>query len=65
MLGLTQEEIAVFGDDLNDMEMLSHCPNSVAMGNAHPRIKEIAAHVTLSNDADGIAHALKSIFHII
>lgn len=65
MLGLTQEEIAVFGDDLNDMEMLSHCPNSVAMGNAHPRIKEIAAHVTLSNDADGIAHALKNIFHII
>ena len=64
-LGLMPEEIAVFGDDLNDMEMLSHCPNSVAMGNAHPRVKEIATHVTLTNDEGGIAHALKNILHII
>lgn len=64
-LGLMPEEIVVFGDDLNDMEMLSHCPNSVAMGNAHPRVKEIATHVTLTNDEGGIAHALKNILHII
>ena len=64
-LGLAPEEIAVFGDDLNDVDMLSHCPNSVAMGNAHPRAKEIAAHVTRACDEDGIAHALKEILHII
>jgi len=64
-LGLEREEIAVFGDDLNDMEMLSHCPNSVAMGNAHPQVKAIAAHVTRSCDEDGIAYALKEILHII
>ena len=64
-LGLTREEIAVFGDDLNDIEMLSHCPNSVAMGNAHPQVQAIAAHVTLSNDEDGIAHALKNLLHVL
>lgn len=64
-LGLSREEIAVFGDDLNDVEMLSHCPNSVAMGNAHPQVKAIAAHVTHSCDEDGIAHALRNILHII
>lgn len=64
-LGIQPEETAVFGDDLNDLEMLIHCPNSVAMGNAHPQVKEIAAHVTLSNDEDGIAHALKKILHVI
>ncbi|MBE5803864.1 MAG: HAD family hydrolase [Clostridiales bacterium] len=64
-LGLRPEEIAVFGDDLNDVEMLSHCPNSVAMGNAHPEVKAIAAHVTLSCDDDGVAHALKNILHLI
>lgn len=64
-LCLSAEEIAVFGDDLNDAEMLRHCPNSVAMGNAHPQVKEIASHVTLSCDEDGIAHALEKILHII
>lgn len=64
-LKLAPEEIAVFGDDLNDVEMLSHCPNSVAMGNAHPQVKAISAHVTRSCDEDGIAHALEEILHII
>lgn len=55
----------MFGDDLNDVEMLSHCPNSVAMGNAHPQAKAVAAHVTHSCDEDGIAHALRNILHVI
>ena len=64
-LGLRKEEIAVFGDDVNDMEMLSNYPNSVAMGNAVPRVKEIAAHITKTNDEDGIAYALKKCLQLI
>lgn len=64
-MGLSAEETAVFGDDLNDVEMLAHCPNSVAMGNAHPQVKEIAAHQTFGNDEGGIAHALEKILHVI
>jgi len=64
-LGLSRDEIAVFGDDLNDMEMLSGCPNSVAMGNAEPQVREVAAYTTKTNDDDGIAFALEKILSII
>lgn len=63
-LNILPAETAVFGDDLNDMEMLAHCPNSIAMGNAHPQIKATAAHVTLTNDEGGIAYALEKILHL-
>ena len=64
-LGLEMDEIAVFGDDLNDLEMLSNCPVSIAMGNGAEEAKASARHVTLTNDEGGIAHALKQILHII
>lgn len=64
-LGLAPHEIAVFGDDLNDTEMLAACPNSVAMGNGHPQAKQAAACLTLSNDEGGIAHALEHILCLI
>lgn len=59
------EEIAVFGDDYTDAEMLSAFENSVAMGNACDEVKSYAKHVTLSNDNDGIYYALRSILKVI
>lgn len=35
-LGYSLDQMYAFGDGLNDIEMLSFVPNSVAMGNAHP-----------------------------
>ena len=64
-LGIGAEELAVFGDDLNDLEMLRSYPVSVAMGNAVGAVKSAARYVTLANDEGGIAHALKEILHII
>lgn len=58
------DEIAVFGDDLNDMEMLCAYPNSVAMGNAVPSIQKAARYLTKSNDNNGIAYALEEILHL-
>ena len=63
-LGLAPEEIAVFGDDLNDLEMITHFPVSVAMGNGVPEVRAAARHVTLSNDEGGVAHALRCVLHI-
>lgn len=60
-LGLTREEVAVFGDDVNDLEMIVHYPHSVAMGNAVPQVKAAAGYVTRSNDDDGVAYALQSL----
>ena len=64
-LGIQPEELAVFGDDLNDLEMIRAYPVSVAMGNGVEAVKAAAKYVTLDNDEGGIAHALKEILHIV
>ena len=53
------EDIYVFGDGLNDVEMLSYVPNSIAMGNGHPKAKEAARYVTDHVNENGIYNALK------
>lgn len=63
--GLAHNEIAVFGDDRNDLEMITGYENSFAMGNATDEIKIAAAHITLSNSDEGIYHALKNILKVI
>lgn len=65
MLGWSEDEIAVFGDDCNDVEMLGGFKNSIAMGNARDEVKSHAAHVTLSNNEEGIYHALHKILKLI
>lgn len=62
--GLGAGEIAVFGDDVNDREMLAGFPHSVAMGNAPPEIAALARYRCASNDEDGIALALRGILGI-
>lgn len=63
--GFSKLEVAAFGDDMNDFEMLNGYENSVAMDNADARVKAVANFVTKSNDADGIAYALKELLKII
>lgn len=53
------EEIAAFGDDYNDMEMLQGCGTGVAMENAIDEVKRIADEVCADNDADGVARWLE------
>lgn len=65
LAGLRAAEVAVFGDDINDREMLSGCPHSVAMGNADAGTRALAAHVTRGHDGDGIAHALREILRVL
>ena len=55
------DEVAVFGDDVNDLEMIAFYPRSVAMGNAVEQVKQAAGYVTKTNDEGGIAHALEQI----
>ena len=52
------EDIAAFGDDLNDVEMLRLCGTGVAVANAMPQVLEAADEITLSNDDDGLAEWL-------
>ena len=60
LLDAPVEDVIVFGDGTNDMDMF--CPEwtSVAMGNAVPELKERASFVTTSVDEDGILNACKT-----
>lgn len=55
---------AAFGDSQNDMEMLKGSTLSVAMGNADPKLKEIAMMITDDVDKDGIFNALNKLGYI-
>ncbi|MGL5870302.1 Cof-type HAD-IIB family hydrolase [Clostridium chrysemydis] len=57
-LGVSLKEIMTIGDNFNDVSMLKKSKISVAMGNAHSDIKEIASFVTLDNNNHGVAHAI-------
>lgn len=39
-LGLKPENILVFGDELNDLELFDYAGISIAMGVSHPRLQE-------------------------
>ena len=58
-LGIDPEEVLAIGDHRNDLELLAWAGTGVAMGNAAPELKEIADWITMSNDEDGVAHALQ------
>lgn len=55
----TMQNICVFGDEMNDFEMIRDC-HGIAMGNGNEKVKEVAKFVTLSNDEDGIAYYLNN-----
>lgn len=52
------DDVVAFGDDHNDLEIIRECGLGVAMGNAEDAIKEVADHITLSNEEDGVARFL-------
>lgn len=60
-MGIQPSEMMAVGDGHNDRSMLEYAGVSVAMENAVPELKELASHVTLSNDQDGIAHILNEL----
>ncbi|TDQ57357.1 hypothetical protein EDC45_1411 [Mesocricetibacter intestinalis] len=50
-----------FGDNHNDISMLTAVGLGVAMGNAEEAVKQQAKQVTLSNNEEGIAHLLNQL----
>lgn len=58
-LNILPEEMAAIGDSENDFEMLKFVGNGIVMANGMPHIKAIADYITLSNDQDGLAHAIR------
>jgi hydroxymethylpyrimidine pyrophosphatase-like HAD family hydrolase len=59
MEGCTSEQVVCIGDEVNDLEMITHAGLGVAMGNAIPAVKAVAQYVTHSNEEDGVAHVVE------
>ena len=57
-LGIDAPQIAVIGDQVNDLPMIHRAGCAVAMGNAVPQVKDAAHHHTTCNRTHGVAHAV-------
>ena len=53
--GISQNEIIAFGDDLNDIDLLTYAGIGVATDNALTEVKEAADYVCCDCDNDGVA----------
>jgi len=60
VLKIPGEQMAAFGDDFVDVEMIKYCGLGAAMGNAIAEVKHAADVVVGTNDEDGVAHYLES-----
>ena len=63
-LGIPNGDCFSFGDSRNDLAMLTHVPNSIAMGNSPQDVKDLCTYVTARPEEDGIEEALRH-FHLI
>lgn len=58
-LDILPEETMVFGDQLNDIEMLNQAYYSFAVGNARPEVKRAARFLADTNTNDGVLKILR------
>ena len=56
---IAHTEIVAFGDDLNDIDLLSYAGTSVAVSNALDEVKAVADYTCDTNDNDGVAKWLE------
>jgi Cof subfamily protein (haloacid dehalogenase superfamily) len=58
--GWTPADVAAFGDNLNDVEMLDFAGTAYVMGNADQALKSRGYRMTASNDEGGLALAIRA-----
>ncbi|MEU5278181.1 Cof-type HAD-IIB family hydrolase [Streptomyces asoensis] len=63
-LGITPAQTMVFGDYLNDLEMLDAADWSFAMANAHPEVVGRARHLAPSNNDNGVLRTVTRLLHL-
>ncbi|QGQ99238.1 HAD family phosphatase [Paenibacillus psychroresistens] len=61
LVGCLPEQIIVFGDNFNDIEMFEVAGTTIAMSNARTELKEKADSLIVSNDEDGVAHYIQTL----
>ena len=64
MLNISDKETMVFGDQLNDVEMMGRAYHSYAMENAHDKLKKIARFKAKKNTENGVVEKIKEVMKI-
>jgi 5-amino-6-(5-phospho-D-ribitylamino)uracil phosphatase len=62
-MNIKPEQVAVIGDEINDVAMLQAAGCAIAMQNAAPDAKQHAAYITKPNHDHGVAHAIQQILN--
>lgn len=62
IMNISREEIIAIGDNHNDVGMLKNAGYSIAMENGEKVAKDAADYITCTNDEDGVAKALNTLF---
>ena len=63
-LGVTSSQTMVFGDYLNDLEMMDTADYSFAMDNAHPLLRSRASYIAPANTDNGVVRTIASVLGI-
>ncbi len=62
-LNVDSSETIAIGDNYNDLDMLNKAGLGIAMGNAPAAVRKAADYITLSNNDDGLAAAIRKFFN--
>lgn len=60
-LQVKKEEIITIGDNMNDKKMIENAGTGIAMEKSSPEVTKIANYITLNNNEEGVAEALKKL----
>lgn len=61
---IPMSSVMAFGDDWNDLELFQACGFPIAMGNAIPKLKDVAYFITDTNNEEGVARVLERLVGI-
>ena len=64
LLNIKHEETMVFGDYLNDLEMMESAYHSYAMENAHDDLKKVARFRAKKNTENGVVEKIKEVLNL-
>ncbi|MDX9910415.1 MAG: HAD hydrolase family protein [Phycisphaerales bacterium] len=59
--GIDASRVVAIGDEINDLDMITHAGLGVAMGNAIPTIKDAAKRHAPANHDEGVAYAIERV----
>jgi Cof subfamily protein (haloacid dehalogenase superfamily) len=60
-LGIEKSQTMVFGDFLNDLQMMETADYSFAMDNAHPALREAARFIAPANTENGVVRTISAV----